>query len=181
MAVNVSARQLASPEFVETVRAALEASGLPGPALVLEMTETVLVENHDEAALRLHELHDLGVRLAVDDFGTGYSSLSYLRKFPIDILKIDRSFVNTIGDRDQLPAIVRGLLDLGHTLELELIAEGIELEHQLRHLRDEQCHLGQGFLFARPLTPADAEAFLNELTAAGRVTRPSLAPSSNPI
>jgi diguanylate cyclase (GGDEF)-like protein/PAS domain S-box-containing protein len=181
MAVNVSARQLASPEFVETVRAALQASGLPGPALVLEMTETVLVENHEEAARRLHELHNLGVRLAVDDFGTGYSSLSYLRKFPIDILKIDRSFVNTIGDRDQLPAIVRGLLDLGHTLELELVAEGIELEHQLRHLRDEHCHLGQGFLFARPLTPTDAEAFLTELSAAGRVTRPSLAPSSNPI
>ena len=178
MAVNVSARQLASHDLVETVRAALESSGLPGSALVLEMTETVLVENHEQAARRLHELHDLGVRLAIDDFGTGYSSLSYLRNFPIDILKIDRSFVNTISDRGQLPVLVRGLLDLGHTLDLELVAEGIELEHQLEHLRDENCQLGQGFFFARPLTPTDAEAFLTELALTGRITRSTPTPNS---
>jgi diguanylate cyclase (GGDEF)-like protein/PAS domain S-box-containing protein len=165
MAVNVSARQLASPDLVPTVRAALAASGLPGDAFVLEMTESTLVEDPDECARRLHELRRLGVRLAIDDFGTGYSSLSYLRRFPIDILKIDRSFVNTIADRDQVPALVRGLLDLGHTLQLELVAEGIELEHQLRKLRAEDCQLGQGFLFARPLAQADAEALLMEIAA----------------
>ena len=124
------------------------------------------------AAARLHELRALGVRLAIDDFGTGYSSLSYLRQFPVDILKIDRSFINTITERDQVPAIVRGLLDLGRTLQLETVAEGIEFDVQRESLKDEQCTLGQGFLFARPMIAADAEQLLTLRGAARSVLEP---------
>jgi len=163
MAVNVSGRQLASSDLVADVADALARSGLTPSSLVLEMTETVLISDPTAAAERLHELRRLGVRLAIDDFGTGYSSLSYLRHFPVDILKIDRSFVHTITEREKVPAIVRGLLDLGRTLQLETVAEGVELDFQRKQLREENCDLAQGFLFARPLPPEDAELLLTEL------------------
>jgi EAL domain-containing protein (putative c-di-GMP-specific phosphodiesterase class I) len=111
---------------------------------------------------RLHELRALGVRLAVDDFGTGFSSISHLRQFPVDILKIDRSFVDTITDGEELPAIIRGLLDLSRTLRLETVAEGIESDVQRQRLRQEQCVLGQGYLFARPLPADEAEDLLRQ-------------------
>ncbi len=163
MAVNLSGRQLAAPELLGHVQNALQAAHLDPAALVLEMTETALVQDPTLAANKLHQLRSLGVRLAIDDFGTGYSSLSYLRQFPIDILKIDRSFINMIVDREQVPAIVRGLLDLGRTLQLETVAEGIESGAQLAQLRDERCELGQGFLFARPLRAEEAERLLETL------------------
>ena len=163
MAVNLSARQIATPDIVDHVARALEESGLAPASLILEMTESVLVEDADIAATRLHQMHDLGVRLAIDDFGTGYSSLSYLRQFPIDILKIDKSFTDTITDRSQIPAIVRGLIDLAKTLRLKTVAEGIELDVQLVSLRDQQCEFGQGFLFAKPLEFDDAAALLAQL------------------
>jgi EAL domain-containing protein (putative c-di-GMP-specific phosphodiesterase class I) len=164
MAVNLSARQLASSELFHHVQDALDAAGLDSSALVLEMTETALVHDPTLAAARLHQLRTLGVRLAIDDFGTGYSSLSYLRQFPVDILKIDRSFINTITDRDRVPAIVRGLLELARTLGLETIAEGIETDAQLGQLRDQHCELGQGYLFARPLPLEQAEALLETMS-----------------
>jgi diguanylate cyclase (GGDEF)-like protein/PAS domain S-box-containing protein len=163
MAVNLSARQLASADLFHHVQDALRAARLDPSALVLEMTETALVQDATLAAARLHQLRTLGVRLAIDDFGTGYSSLSYLRQFPVDILKIDRSFINTITDRERIPAIVRGLLDLARTLELETIAEGIETDAQLGQLRDQHCGLGQGYLFARPLPLERAEALLDRV------------------
>jgi diguanylate cyclase (GGDEF)-like protein len=160
VAVNLSGRQIASDDVVDHVRGALAGSGLAPRNLVLEMTETALVADAAAAARRLQALRGLGVRLAVDDFGTGYSSLSYLRQFPIDILKIDRSFVETITEDAQIPPIVRGLLDLGHTLDLEIVAEGIERDVQRSWLRDARCDLGQGFLFARPLPEDEADALL---------------------
>jgi EAL domain-containing protein (putative c-di-GMP-specific phosphodiesterase class I) len=162
MAVNVSARQLAADDLVHHVAEALADSGLPPSSLVLELTETSLI--HDPLAVtgRLRDLRALGVRLAVDDFGTGYSSLSHLRQFPIDILKIDRSFVDAITDGDELPAILRGLLDLSRTLDLETVAEGIESDAQRERLRDENCELGQGFLFAHPLPADEAEELLRQ-------------------
>jgi diguanylate cyclase (GGDEF)-like protein/PAS domain S-box-containing protein len=166
MAVNLSARQLTAPDLVDDVAHALTTSGLDPGSLVLEMTETVLVQDAALAAARLQELHQLGIRLAIDDFGTGYSSLSYLRQFPVDILKIDRTFVSTITDRESTPAIVRGLLDLGRTLQLETVAEGVELDLQRTRLRDENCTLAQGFLFARPMPLTDAERLLGELDLA---------------
>ncbi|CAN5556141.1 hypothetical protein BH10ACT2_BH10ACT2_25250 [soil metagenome] len=160
MAVNLSARQLAAPQLIDQVQNALLTSGLDPTDLVLEMTETALVKDPEVAAEKLHQLRNLGVRLAIDDFGTGYSSLSYLRQFPFDILKIDRSFVEMIVDRDTVPPIVRGLLDLGRTMNLEMVAEGIESDAQLAQLRDQHCEFGQGFLFARPLQVEEAERLL---------------------
>jgi diguanylate cyclase (GGDEF)-like protein/PAS domain S-box-containing protein len=161
IAVNVSARQVASPDLVPQVLRALAQSGLDPAKLALELTESTLVRDPHTAAARLHELRALGVKLAIDDFGTGYSSLSYLRQFPVDILKIDRSFVSTITEPGKVPAIVRGLLDLGRTLELTTVAEGVELALQADQLRDELCDFAQGYLFAGPLDAADAEALLD--------------------
>jgi diguanylate cyclase (GGDEF)-like protein/PAS domain S-box-containing protein len=160
MAVNVSGRQIASPNLVQHVAQSLAASGLAPEALILELTETVLVHEADLAAHRLEELQGLGVRLAVDDFGTGYSSLSYLRQFPFDILKVDKSFVATITDADAIPAIVRGLLELGRTLGLETVAEGVENIVQRDALQAHGCDLAQGFLYARPMTPVAARGLL---------------------
>jgi diguanylate cyclase (GGDEF)-like protein len=160
MAVNVSPSQLAATGLVDAVAEALEASGLTPSALVLELTESVLVRDPVLAAERLRQLRALGVRLALDDFGTGYSSLSHLRQFAVDILKIDRSFVSTIDDAEALPAILRGLINLGHTLDLEIVAEGIEQEMQRTHLRDGHVGLAQGYLFAAPLESTDAELLL---------------------
>jgi diguanylate cyclase (GGDEF)-like protein len=160
IAINVSGRQIASPDLVEHVAQAIFDSGLPPEALVLEMTESVLVEDAQLAARRLQELRDLGVRLAIDDFGTGYSSLSYLRQFPVDILKVDRSFVAMITDPGTVPAIVRGLLDLGRTMGLETVAEGVEDGVQREALLSQGCELAQGYLFARPLSLSDAWALL---------------------
>ena len=160
MAVNVSPTQLASPDLVGDVRRALADSGLPPSALILELTESVLVRDPLLAAERLRELRTLGVRLALDDFGTGYSSLSHLRQFTVDILKIDRSFVSAIDDAEVMPGILRGLINLGHALDLEIVAEGIELEGQRTHLRDGHVGLAQGYLFAAPLEATDAELLL---------------------
>jgi diguanylate cyclase (GGDEF)-like protein len=160
MAVNVSPSQLGSPDLVRQVREALEDSGLAPSALVLELTESVLVRDPLLAAEKLRELRSLGVKLALDDFGTGYSSLSHLRQFAVDILKIDRSFVSTIEDKEAMPAILRGLINLGRTLDLEIVAEGIEEELQRTHLRDGGAGLAQGYLFAAPLERADAGLLL---------------------
>ena len=160
IAVNISGRQIASDELYEHVSRALETSGLPPSTLVLEITETSLVQDAPSAGARLRKLRELGLKLAIDDFGTGYSSLSYLRQFPIDILKIDRSFVNTITEDEHMPAIVRGLLDLAKTLHMETVAEGVEDQIQCAVLKEQHCELGQGYLFSRPLTPTAAEAFL---------------------
>ncbi|MGY1754499.1 putative bifunctional diguanylate cyclase/phosphodiesterase [Blastococcus sp. SYSU D01042] len=164
MAVNVSAVQLASPDLVEQIVDALTTTGLPASALVLEVTETALVRDPDAAAERLAELRALGVRLALDDFGTGYSSLSYLRQFTVDVLKIDRSFISTIQG-DHLPPIVRGLIDLGRTLDLEIVAEGVELGVQRDALRAARCDLAQGYLFDAPLAPEDAERLVLRRTS----------------
>jgi EAL domain-containing protein (putative c-di-GMP-specific phosphodiesterase class I) len=153
MAVNVSAHQLASSDLLGDVAAALNGAGLPASALVIEMTETSLIHDPVATARRLHQLHQLGIRLAIDDFGTGFSSLSYLRQFPVDILKLDRSFVSTITSDGSVPALLHGLIELGHTLDLQLIAEGVETEAQLVALHRERCQLGQGYLFAAAMDP----------------------------
>jgi diguanylate cyclase (GGDEF)-like protein len=160
MAVNVSGRQVASPFLGDHVVDALRGAGLEPAALTLELTESTLVEDPGSAAARLTALRDLGIRLAIDDFGTGYSSLSYLRQFPLDILKIDRSFISTITEPDHVPAIVRGLLDLGRTLGLTTVAEGVESEIQQDQLRAVGCDCAQGHLFARPLDPDGVEELL---------------------
>ena len=151
VAVNVSARQLQQDRIVDDVRDALTTSGFDPTSLVLELTETTLMNDVDETISRLRQLKALGVVLAVDDFGTGYSSLSYLQRFPIDVLKIDRSFVSgeAASSEDSL-VLLHTLIHLGKALNLKIVAEGIEDEVQLERLRAEGVDCGQGFLFARP-------------------------------
>jgi diguanylate cyclase (GGDEF)-like protein/PAS domain S-box-containing protein len=148
MSVNLSVKQLQSEVIVDDVREALEASGLPSTALVLEITESVMMADTDLAVRRLQELKSLGVLLAMDDFGTGYSSLSYLSRFPVDILKMDRSFLSTEHEESGL---IAAIIALGTSLSLDVVAEGIELPEQIASLRDLGCDLGQGFLFAKPM------------------------------
>ena len=148
--VNLSARQLADAGFVELVKKVLAANELDPSCLVLEITESVLMEG-DGTARRLGELREVGVRLAIDDFGTGYSSLSYLRRFPIDILKMDKTFVQGVGTTASDDALARAIIDLTHTLGLVVVAEGIERAEQRDQLRRLNCNLGQGFFFTRPL------------------------------
>ncbi len=160
MAVNVSARQLVGGTLLQHVAEALATSGLAPSALVLEVTETALVTDPDAVAERLAELRALGVRLALDDFGTGYSSLSYLRQFDVDVLKIDRSFVTLLDGSPDDAAIVHGLVQLGRTLRLEVVAEGVETTGQRDRLRAEHCDSAQGWLFSPALEEADAELLL---------------------
>ncbi|HEU4656169.1 MAG TPA: EAL domain-containing protein [Capillimicrobium sp.] len=150
--VNLSGRQLEQPDLVDQVGAALDASGLAPERLVLEITETVLMHDTEATIARLAALKAIGVRLAVDDFGTGYSSLRYLGRFPIDLLKMAKPFVDNVDSGVQGAALARTIVDLGTSLGLEIVAEGIELGTQFAHLRRLGCHLGQGYLFARPLT-----------------------------
>ena len=152
--VNVSSRQLQEPGIVSMVRTALERTQLPAQTLVLELTESVLMQHTAITLTRLEELKSLGLSLAIDDFGTGYSSLGYLQRFPIDILKIDKAFVDAVGGETDA-ALARAVIALGDTLGLQTVAEGIEAPAQVAGLRQLGCELGQGFHFARPL-PADA-------------------------
>jgi len=151
MSVNVSGRQLQQPAFAAEVAEVLTSTGLAPELLTLELTESVLMQDAEAAIAMLADLKSLGVRLAIDDFGTGYSSLNYLRRFPIDELKIDRSFVASLDDGPAQSAVVLSILRLGETLHLETVAEGIEEPSQLAALRDLGADFGQGYLFARPL------------------------------
>ncbi|NNF63044.1 MAG: EAL domain-containing protein [Acidimicrobiia bacterium] len=159
MHVNLSPRQLQNPAIIHDVAAAIESNQLDPGMLTLEITESVLMHS---AASRLEELKALGVRLALDDFGTGYSSLSYLDRFPIDVLKIDRSFVERLRDGADGALLLRAVLKIAETLEMEAVAEGIETISQLGRLRDLGCGRGQGFLFAKPLVGREIDQLLDD-------------------
>ena len=165
ISVNLSANQLSHPELIDEVNDALEQSGLAPEALVLEMTEHVIMHDTERAIGKLDELKDLGVQLAVDDFGTGFSSLSYLRNFPIDILKIAKPFLDGIPQGDQETALVRGIIELGRNLDLKVVAEGIERPEQLATLREMRCDLLQGHLVARPQGAERIERLLQTLAS----------------
>jgi diguanylate cyclase (GGDEF)-like protein len=164
LSVNVSGRQVQEAGFVAEVAAVLEATGFPAERLTLEFTESVLMADATRTSASMTELKALGVRLAIDDFGTGYSSLSYLRRFPIDVLKIDASFVAALTAGPDQGALVRSILALGATLRLQTVAEGIEDASQLAELRSLGAELGQGFYFARPVT---GDEIANMATASG--------------
>jgi EAL domain-containing protein (putative c-di-GMP-specific phosphodiesterase class I) len=153
MNVNVSARQLHDPEFPYVVSRVLRDTGLPARLLVLEITESLLPDVGDDAIERLNLLKALGLRIAVDDFGTGYSALSRLHDYPLDILKIDRSFVDGMEHDQGKHHLVRGIVDLARSLGMTIVAEGIELPDQADQLRRLQAGLGQGFLLAKPMAP----------------------------
>jgi diguanylate cyclase (GGDEF)-like protein/PAS domain S-box-containing protein len=157
MSVNVSARQLHHPDFFHHVSRALDASALLPSLLTLELTESALLESDERVARTLQKIKNLGVVLALDDFGTGYASLSYLRQFPIDVVKIDRSFTAHVGSKDGDLVLLKGIIDLGHALELNLVAEGIETSEQHTIVRQLGCQQAQGFYFGRPTHPAQRE------------------------
>jgi diguanylate cyclase (GGDEF)-like protein len=160
IAVNISGRQLQERDIVEATRGALAESAVDPRAVVLEITESVLMQQTSAALERLLELKALGVQLAIDDFGTGYSSLGYLRRFPIDILKIAKPFVDDVGGGPERSAIARAIVGLSDTLKLRTIAEGVELAEQRAALVDLRCELGQGHLFAPAMPAAALREFL---------------------
>jgi len=150
VAVNLSPMQVQHGGLVELVNSALADSGLPAGALELEITEGVLIQDSKAAIEALSELRARGVRIAIDDFGTGYSSLSYLARFPLDTIKLDRSFVRDLHVDENDAAIASSVLAMGRSLKLEVVAEGVETEAQRDFLQQRGCHIAQGFLFSRP-------------------------------
>ena len=172
MHVNLSSRQLDQPGLVGEVGHALEASGLEAGLLTLEITETVLMADTDTMSARLADLKGLGVRLAIDDFGTGYSSLSYLRRFPVDVLKIDKAFVDGIDNGTQDATLAHAIVNLSRTLGLEAIAEGIERADQVRLLIAFGCGTGQGHHFAKALSPRAMGLLLDEAGSHGEMPSP---------
>ncbi len=166
VSVNLSARQFGDPDLVQVVAGALAAAGLSGDALCLEITESVLMEEAEATVETLRALKALGVRLSVDDFGTGYSSLGYLKRFPVDVLKVDRSFVNGLADDPEDEAIVAAVIGLAQALKLEVVAEGVETPDQLRKLRELGCDAVQGYLCGRPCPPGDLVSETSSLVLA---------------
>jgi diguanylate cyclase (GGDEF)-like protein len=162
LAVNVSAVQLDTDDLLAHVEDALETSGLEPSALTLEITETTLMRNAEETSRRLAALKRLGVRIAVDDFGTGYSSMAHLQRFPVDVLKIDRSFIAQLAAGGEGEILLHSLVQLGKALSIETTAEGIERPDDLSLVKSKNCDNGQGFLFARPLSAQDADAFFRQ-------------------
>jgi EAL domain-containing protein (putative c-di-GMP-specific phosphodiesterase class I) len=159
MAVNLSGMQFRRDDLVQTVYGALDRYDVPPSTLEVEITESVLLQTAGQVADAVRSLKTLGVRLSIDDFGTGYSSLSYLKRFAVDKLKIDRSFVRDIGTDPEDAAIVRAIIQLGHSLRLTVVAEGVESDTQLAFLRELGCHEAQGFRFSYPM-PAEEFAQL---------------------
>jgi EAL domain-containing protein (putative c-di-GMP-specific phosphodiesterase class I) len=160
MNVNVAARQFQDPDLITDVASILEQTGLPPRCLKLEITESAVMEDADTAERTLRNLKQLGVQVAIDDFGTGYSSLAYLKRFPVDTLKIDRSFVDRLGQDAQDTAIVRSIIALAQALEMNVTAEGIETASQQAQLQLLGCDVGQGYLFGRPAAWTEAEQLL---------------------
>jgi predicted signal transduction protein with EAL and GGDEF domain len=160
VSVNVSGRQLQREDFVAEVSSILASSRLDPTGLVLEITESVLLDDTEGSLIKLQQLKAMGIRLALDDFGTGYSSLSYLHRFPIDVLKIDKSFVDLLGLGTDQQKVVQTIIQLGANLRMDTIAEGVEHEAQIRALRDLGCHFAQGFHFSEAVPSHEIEPML---------------------
>jgi len=160
MNVNISKRQLTHPDCVGSLQRAINEIGIDPSILKIEITESTIVDNRSDIISKLEEIRSLGVRLAMDDFGTGQSSLSGLHRFPIDILKIDRSFIASMEESTELAAVVHSIVTLAQNLGMDIVAEGIETEDQVAILQAQEVGFGQGYLFSKPLTPEDAEAFI---------------------
>ncbi|HCD35026.1 MAG TPA: hypothetical protein DER01_21655 [Phycisphaerales bacterium] len=160
--VNVSKRQLITPNFVKHADDILNRAGLEHSAITLEITESTIMDNMSILTPILSELRELGFKLAMDDFGTGHSSLGCLNKFPLDSLKIDRSFINNVEHNHSFAAILNSIVTLAHNLNVNVVAEGIEKIEQLAHLQCLDCDYGQGYLFAKPTAVDDVPALLNQ-------------------
>ncbi|HEY9748709.1 MAG TPA: EAL domain-containing protein, partial [Allocoleopsis sp.] len=162
MSVNLSGKQIAQPDLVERIRQILATTGLKPQCLKLEITESVLMQDPEAITALFVQLRSLGVRLSIDDFGTGYSSLAYLHHFPIDTLKIDRSFVTSVDTDAEKLAIIRTIVTLAWNLGMDVIAEGVETAKQLAQLKALKCEAGQGYLFAKPMDAETAVTFIKD-------------------
>ena len=160
--VNLSRRQLLQPDLIEQIRIILESSELPAESLQLEITESTILENPEAAVELLRHLKSLDIGLCVDDFGTGYSSLSSLQQFPVNVLKIDRSFIRGMGPEGEKDEIVRAVVGLAHSLRMQVVAEGVETEGQLARLQAMRCDYGQGYLLCRALDAEGIRSLLEE-------------------
>nr|WP_277883295.1 EAL domain-containing protein [Nostoc flagelliforme] len=160
MSVNLSAKQFCQPNLIEQIRDILLSTGLNPNHLTLEITETVIVENGDEAIAVLLQLQELGIEISIDDFGTGYSSLGRLYSFPISVLKIDRSFINPMTTDKRNLDIIEIIVTLAHKLGMKAVAEGVETQQQLAILKDLNCEFVQGYFFSKPLPSSDAVALI---------------------
>jgi EAL domain-containing protein (putative c-di-GMP-specific phosphodiesterase class I) len=169
ISVNLSGKQFLQPDLLEQIQEVLQETGLDPRSLKLEITESVVMENIDAAVEVLESLRSLGVEVSIDDFGTGYSSLSYLHRLPIDTLKVDRSFVSRMASNNENTEIVRTIVTLAQSLELKVVAEGVETSEQLAQLQILRCEGGQGYLFSRPLDAAAAGALLAGSSSASAV------------
>ncbi len=173
MSVNVAGRQFADPALLSRITGCLARTGLSPDCLKLEITESSIMEQPAQAAVLMERIRALGVRISLDDFGTGYSSLSYLRQFPIDTLKIDRSFIERLGRSDEVCEIVRTIVALAHSLGMNVTAEGIELNSQHSQLNSLDCENGQGYLYSRPVSAIDIEKILKDAQREGVVGAPA--------
>ncbi|WP_339649099.1 EAL domain-containing protein [Halopseudomonas pelagia] len=160
LSVNISPRQFRQPDFVEQVRHAIDSRGVPARCLKLEITENIIIQNINDTVAKMQELRDTGVRFALDDFGTGYSSLSYLKRLPLDLLKIDQSFIRDCTRDANDAEIVRAIIAMARNLRLELIAEGVETQEQLDFLQTQSCHAFQGYLYSPPVSEEDFVSIL---------------------
>jgi EAL domain-containing protein (putative c-di-GMP-specific phosphodiesterase class I) len=161
IAVNLSGRELDDEHIVDHIQSSLEANGVPPDQLEVELTEEIFIQNIEHNMNQLTRLHHLGVHLAIDDFGVGYSSLGYLRDFPVDLLKIDRSFITDVVERHDDAVITRAVINLAHNLGIEVVAEGVETAEQLRFLKIHRCDLIQGYFISRPVPAEDLEKALS--------------------
>ncbi len=168
ISINLSPRQLTDAKLVKTVKNLLTGHGIDPGLVQLEITESVIMKDPESAAQVLGELKALGIRLSMDDFGTGYSSLSYLHNFPLDVLKIDRSFITRMGEHERNEQMIKTILDLADSFDMEVVAEGIEEEWQMQRLREMGCGYGQGFLMARPMPVDEIARFLQDQAEQGR-------------
>jgi EAL domain-containing protein (putative c-di-GMP-specific phosphodiesterase class I) len=166
VAVNLSARQFQQPDLVEMIRSAIHDTGIEASSLEVEITESNAMQNAENTMYTLRELKALGVRISMDDFGTGYSSLNYLKRFPIDTLKLDQMFVKDVVTDPTDAAIVSAVIQMAHSLNLKVVAEGVERQDQLEFLRRQHCDIIQGYLFSKPVPADQLEAFINERKAA---------------
>ena len=160
MSVNLSGQQFREEKLIDEIESVLQETGLAGKFLKLEITESILIDNLETVTEIILKLRKKGIQFSIDDFGTGYSSLSYLHRFPVDTIKIDRSFVSQMQSNGDNSAIVKAIVTLAHMLNMDVIAEGIETTAQLAQLKLLQCEYGQGFFFSRPLSQENAEAFI---------------------
>ena len=162
VSVNISPKQFADPRLLDDIESVIDSTGLSGNRLNIEITEGAIMENPHEVAARLGKLQRLGISLQVDDFGTGYSSLSHLHRFPLDALKVDRSFVIAMTESQENMEIVRTIVALAHNLKLKTVAEGVETKHDLEQLKKLKCDFAQGYYFSKPMDAKSASAYLRK-------------------